>query len=89
MLSGLGLGTMCGAVQDLQRCLAPLTQLDGEDIWEASLLESVGNQPMASLTPAEEALLLSEDPESQRVEAFTHIFLSHQKRTPSLKSQLE
>ena len=59
--SGAAPDTMCGKVWDLQRCLAPLIQLDEEDIWEASLLESVQDEPMASLTPTEEALLLGED----------------------------
>ena len=31
-------GVLCKAVQDLQRCIAPLMWLDGDDIIEASLL---------------------------------------------------
>ena len=42
-----------------------------EDIWEASLLESVEDGPMASTTPAEEALQFGEDPEPQGVQAST------------------
>ena len=45
--------------------------LRDEDIWEESLLESVGDEPVASLTPAEEALLLGEDWEPQGVQAST------------------
>ena len=56
---------VCGAVQDLLRCLAPLMQLEEEDICESSLLGSAGEEPVTSPTPAEEALLLSEDPEPQ------------------------
>ena len=60
---------MCGTVYDLQRCLAPILQLEEEDFLEASLLESAEEEPMASPTPAEEALLLGEDPEPQGVQA--------------------
>ena len=42
--------------------------LHGEDNWEDSLLESAGDEPVASLTPAEEALLLGENPEPQGVQ---------------------
>ena len=59
-------GIMCGTVWDLQRCLVPLVPLDEEDIWEAFLLMSVGDEPVASLTPA---LLLSEDLEPQEAQA--------------------
>ena len=44
-------------------CAPP--SLHDEDIWEGSLLESTGDEPVASLTPADEALLLGEDPEPQ------------------------
>ena len=50
-------------------CLALLIQLDEEDIWEASLLESVEDESVASPMPAEEALLLAEDPEPQGTQA--------------------
>ena len=46
-----------------------LLQLDGKDIWEASLLEFVEEDPVASPTPAEEALLFGEDPEPQGAQA--------------------
>ena len=78
---------MCGTVQDLQGCPVPLIQLEEEDIWEASLLESVGEEPVASLTPAEKALLLSEDPEARVCRYLPNIFPSGQKRLLSQKSQ--
>ena len=54
----------------------PLIQLDEEDIWEASLLESVKDEPLASLTPSEKALLLSEDLEPQGSQVSTqHILI--------------
>ena len=62
-------GTMCGTVQDLWRCLVPLIQQEEEDIWEASLFESVEEEPMSSMTPTEEALLLGEDLEPRGVHA--------------------
>ena len=49
---------LCGMAQALQRCMAPLMQLEGDDVLEVLLLESTDNEPMASLTPAEEASLL-------------------------------
>ena len=75
--------TMCGEVQDLWRCLLPLIQLDEEDILEASLLKSVEDEPVASLTPTEEVLPLGEDPESQGAQTSAHVSPSGQKRTLS------
>ena len=48
-------GTMCSTVRDLQRCLAPLIQHEEEDICVASSVEPVGEDPMASPTPAVKA----------------------------------
>ena len=42
-----------------------LIPLNEEDIWEAPLLESVEDEPMASLITIEVTLLLSEDPAPQ------------------------
>ena len=67
--SGASPSTMCCVVQDLGRYLAHLLQLVKEDFWEASLPESVEEEPVASPTPTEEGLLLSEDPEPQGVQA--------------------
>ena len=64
---------MCGVVRDLWRCLVPLLQMHDEDIWEDSLLESVGDEPVAFQTPGEEALLLGEDPEPQGAQASTSL----------------
>ena len=43
--------------------------LHDEDILEDSLLESAGDVPVTSPTPAEEDLLLGEDPEPQGAQA--------------------
>ena len=43
---------------------APHTTVE-ESILEASLIESVGEEPLPSPTPTEEALLLSDEPEPQ------------------------
>ena len=67
--SGTPPSTVCGTVQDLWTYLVPLIQLDEEDIWEASLFESVGEESMDSPTTAEDALPFSEDPEPQGVQA--------------------
>ena len=85
--SGAPPSTMCCTVQDLCRCLVPLLQLEEEDFLEASLLESAEEED--SLTPAEEALLLNEDPELQGARASPCVSPSSQKRLSSLKSQPE
>ena len=59
----------CGPVRDLWECLVTLLPLHNEDIWEDFLLESAGDEPMASPTPAEEALLFGEDMEPQEAQA--------------------
>ena len=51
-------GVLCNAAPELQRCMAPLMCLNGDEIVEASLLEPMGNEPRNSLTLEEEAALL-------------------------------
>ena len=46
------------AAWNLQRSMAPLMHLKGDDILEAWLLGATDNEPGASLTPAEESTLL-------------------------------
>ena len=60
-------GVLCDIVWDLQRCMEPLMHLEGDDIFEASLLEAADNEPGAFPTLAEEATLLGKDPTSQEV----------------------
>ena len=52
---------LCSAVQDLCQCLESLMERD--NLLEASMLEVVREEPEASPTPTEEAVLLGEDPE--------------------------
>ena len=69
-------GITCCTVRHLQGCLAPLLQLHDEDILEDCFLESVGDEPVAFLTPAEEALLLSEKQEPWGAQASVQIIPS-------------
>ena len=65
--SGVSPGILCSAVQDLCRCLEPLMERD--DLFDASMLEVVGEESVTSLTPMEEAVLLGEDPKPQEDQA--------------------
>ena len=40
--SGFLTGVLCDAVWELQRCMAPLLALNGDEIVEASLLSPIG-----------------------------------------------
>ena len=53
---------LCNAAHDLQRCMAPLMHLDGDEIVEASLLGPTVNGLGMSPTP-EEAVLLGNEME--------------------------
>ena len=53
--------SLCDMVWEVQRCIAPLVGLNGDDIVEASLLEPTGYEPRTSPTPEEEADLLGKD----------------------------
>ena len=61
--SGVPTGVLHDSVRELQRCMAPLMYLSGDEIVEASLLESAGKECRASPTSEEEANLLGEGPE--------------------------
>ena len=58
--SGRPYSMMHRAARDLQWCMADLMQLGEEDVLEKTLLEPADNMPVASRTPAEEAILLDE-----------------------------
>ena len=58
-------GVLCDAAWGLQRCMAPLMQLDGDEIAEASLLRPTDDGPIAPPTSEEEAVLLRDEPESK------------------------
>ena len=58
--SGFPTGVLCDAVWELQRCMAPLLVLDGDEIVEASLLSPIGGEHRTSPTPQEEAALLGD-----------------------------
>ena len=59
--SGAPSGVLCNSVQELQKCMAPLVSLGGDDIAEASLLQPTGDECGTSPTLEEEAILLSEE----------------------------
>ena len=56
---------VCGAVKDLQGCMANLMWLMEEDVLDIPLLEPVDDLLLATLTPEEEATLLCESQEAQ------------------------
>ena len=66
----------CNAAWDLQRCMAPLMHLEGDEIMETSLLRPMDNGPW---TPAEEAVLLGDEPEPQLATAHP---CEHMEETP-------
>ena len=49
--------------------MAPLMQLEEEDILESSLLAFTDDESMASPTPVEEATILDDDPGPQEAQA--------------------
>ena len=54
-------GVLYDVVQELQMCMAPLMNLNGDDIVEALLLEAMRNEPRTCPIPEEEATLLGEE----------------------------
>ena len=50
-------GVLCGAVRELQQCMAPLMTIKGDDVMEASLLGPKEEEPGPSPTPEGEAAL--------------------------------
>ena len=59
--SGELTGVLCNMGWELQKCMAPLMSLNGDDIEEASFLEPMGNKPGTSSTTEEEATILGEE----------------------------
>ena len=55
---------MCGAAQDLYRCMANLMLFEEENVLKIPLLESADDKPKAPPTPAEEAILLDNPQEA-------------------------
>ena len=60
--SGAPTGVLCDSVTELQRCIAPLMCLNGDEIVEASLLEPAGKEVGMAPTSEEEAILLGKEP---------------------------
>ena len=53
-------GDLCESVWVLQKCMAPLLALIGDEIVEASLLRPIGEEHRTSPTPEEKAALMGE-----------------------------
>ena len=60
--SGTLTGVLCSSVKELQRCIASLMCLSGDEIVEASLLDPTGEEDRTSPAPEEETALLGEEP---------------------------
>ena len=60
-VSGARTGVLCDSAQELQRCMAPLMTLSGDNIVEASLLKHTGEEHGRSPTLEEVAALLGKD----------------------------
>ena len=75
-------------VQELQKCIAPLMCLDGDEIVEALLLEPTVDKPRTSPTLEEEAALLREELELAEVPEAT-AFLQECLETPEPKEPTE
>ena len=58
--SGSKPGVLCGAVRELQQCMAPLMTIDRDDVMGSSLLRFVEEESGPSPTPEEEITLLGE-----------------------------
>ena len=59
--SGVLPGIHCESAQELQKCMAPLTTLSCDDMGEASLLKTTGEEHVNTPTPEEKAALLGEE----------------------------
>ena len=86
---GVPSGVLCDAVDDLQRCMAPLMCLKGDDIFEASLLGATDNESRMSPTWAEEAALLGDDPTPQGTQVITTCPSSYPEETPKTEGAAE
>ena len=58
---GVPTRVLCDTARELQKCVAPLMILNGDDIVESSLLEPMGDEPATSPTLEDEAILLGEE----------------------------
>ena len=61
--SGMLNGVLCNSARELQRCMAPLMHLSGNEIVEASLLGPTSDKHGTFPTLEEEATILGEEPE--------------------------
>ena len=68
MQSGAPLGRLCGAVQDLCRCLTYLIEMDG--LLSISMLDVAEEKPTTSLKPAEKTRP-PDEPEPREKESTT------------------
>ena len=78
---------LCNEAWNLQRCMAPLMHLEGDEMVEALLLGSTNNGPRMSPTPEEEAVLLGDELEPQEAQEGTIFPLEHPGETPNPKNQ--
>ena len=69
--SGMPPRVLCKVAWDLQRCMAPLMQLDRDESVEASLLGPTNDMPWMPPTLEEEAVLLGDEPELQEAQEVT------------------
>ena len=78
---------LCNVAWDLQRCMAPLMWLDGDEIVEASLPKPADNGPGVCPTSEEEAVLLGDEPEHKESQEATTSSLNVQESL-NMKKQL-
>ena len=64
---GVPTGILCESAWELQKCIASLMTLSGDDIVETSLLKPTGEEHGTSPIPEEEATLLGEEIELPQV----------------------
>ena len=62
---------LCKAAWDLQKCMVPVMQLEGDEIVKASLLAPTDDLPGVPPTSEEEAVLLGDEPEPQQAQKVT------------------
>ena len=82
-------GVLCDVACDLQRCMAPLMCLEGDEIVEASLLGPTDDESRMCPTPEEEALLLGDEPEPQEAKQATMFPCEHPGETPKSKEPVK
>ena len=77
---------LCDVAQDLQRCMAPLICLEGDEIVQALLLGPTDDGPRMSPILEEEAVLLGGEPEPQEA---TVLPCEHPEETPKPEEHVE